>query len=262
VAAAECQDSLGTILWLNGRPLDAEHAHRRGIEVMQQLKADFPELPSYWHALAYCTHHQALDLAAAGRAKEAKEAYKEALRWQNRVVEAIPISWRRQELALCHASLAWFLATCVDRGIRNLDLALDNARKALELDPNEGTEWHRLGFLNCRRVGNHWSTLGAILYRAKQWQPARETLEKALQLHGGDNGLDCWYLAMICWQLGERAPALRYYEQAAVWLKKNQAVLENHRPFAQEACSLRTEAVALLRAPDLVPSDGKKESTR
>jgi superkiller protein 3 len=123
--------------------------------------------------------------------------------------------------------LAWALATSPDPSSRDGEKAVRLARKALELAPSDGALWN---------------TLGAAHYRAGNYKEAVAALEKSLSLQG-DNGFDCFFLAMACWQLGEKAKARTWFGQAVQWMEKNQ-------PSDEELGRFRAEAAELLGIMD------------
>ena len=56
-----------------------------------------------------------------------------------------------------------------------------------------------------------------------------------MQLHNGGDGFDWFFLAMAHWQLDSRDEARKWYDQAVVWMDKNQAKTEELRQFRAEA---------------------------
>jgi tetratricopeptide (TPR) repeat protein len=120
--------------------------------------------------------------------------------------------------------LAWFLATSPEPALRQTARAVELARKAVALAPNEGT------------IAN---TLGAALYRAGSWKEAIATLEKSLLLRNGGDSFDYFFLAMAHHQLGNHAEARRWYDRAVQWMDQN-------APKDDELLRFRAEAAELL----------------
>ena len=147
-----------------------------------------------------------------GRWAEAEASYREALRLEP----------NRGSL---NSDLAWFRAICPDAKFRNIQEAVQLAKKATELDPKNGYSW---------------LALGVARYRAGQWQGAVADLEKSTDLRPRDNSVRQLFLAMAHWQLGDKGPARRFYNQAVEWLEKNQP------PDPEELRRFRAEAAALL----------------
>ena len=80
-----------------------------------------------------------------------------------------------------HNELAWLLATDPNPNARDPGRAVNWAKKAVELAPNEG---------------NFWNTLGVAHYRAGDWKAALEALEKSMKLRNGGDSSDWFFLAM------------------------------------------------------------------
>jgi tetratricopeptide (TPR) repeat protein len=90
--------------------------------------------------------------------------------------------------------MAWLLANHPDPKIRNPDKAVELAKQAVTLVPNDG---------------EFWNTLGAAHYRAGDWPAALTTLKKSMALRKGGNSFDWFFLSMSHWQLGRVLPAFR-----------------------------------------------------
>jgi eukaryotic-like serine/threonine-protein kinase len=121
--------------------------------------------------------------------------------------------------------LAWLLATCPDPTLRDPRRALKAAKKAVELEPKQGT-W--------------WNTLGVAHYRAGDWKSTLAALEKSMQLRNGGDANDWLFLAMAHSQLGHEEEAGKWYAEAVQWIDKNAPQNEELRRF-------RTEAVEVLK---------------
>jgi len=118
---------------------------------------------------------------------------------------------------------AWLLATAVDPKARNPARAVDLARQAVAYDPYSG-ECH--------------NTLGVAHYRAGDWAAAVTAIEKSMELHGGVDSFNWFFLAMAHWQLGDPAEARKWYDQAVQWMEKNAPTNEELRRFRAEASAL------------------------
>src|SRR5262249_27688726 len=122
-------------------------------------------------------------------------------------------------LFLNHA--AWRLATCPEPKLRKGSRALELAKKAVELMPQEP---------HC------WNTLGVAEYRARNWKAAIEALKKAEDLDPGRYfAWNAIFLAMAHWQLGEQGQAREEYEQAVEWMQTKEPKNEELRRFRAEA---------------------------
>ncbi len=140
-------------------------------------------------------------------------------------------------------NLSWYLATAQDVTLRNPQEAVDLAQKATALQPNDG---------------NSWDNLGVALYRAAQWQAAREALETARTLLGGKDMEHQFFLAMTYWQLGDRDMAKACFEEAAAWLDEKTRDEEQYR-FRDEAKQLIGTADSL--APDGLRTEDELQAT-
>jgi serine/threonine protein kinase/tetratricopeptide (TPR) repeat protein len=149
-----------------------------------------------------------------------------ALREKGRPGKAVA-SFRRAmalkpDSAAAHRGLAWLRANCPDPRFRDMTEAITLARRAVELAPTDA---------------GSWTTLGAVYYRAGDWQAARTALEKAQVIRGGDS-FTWFFLAMAHWQLGHKEQARECYDRAVAWMEKNQTDNEQLRAFRAEATEL------------------------
>jgi tetratricopeptide (TPR) repeat protein len=122
-----------------------------------------------------------------------------------------------------HNALARLLATCPESRSRDTGRAIELAKKAVQLLPNEG---------------NFWNTLGVAQYREGSFKDAVTSLEKSMEIQNGGKSLDWFFLAMAHWQLGDKDQAERWYGQAVRWMEKNAPQDEELRRFAAEAAEL------------------------
>ena len=97
------------------------------------------------------------------------------------------------------------------------------AKKAVELAPTNGSWRH---------------TLGVAHYRAADWKAAVEALNKSMQLRGGGDSFDWFFLAMAQWQLGKKDEARKWYDRAVQWMNQHAAQNEELRSFRGEAAEL------------------------
>jgi serine/threonine protein kinase/Tfp pilus assembly protein PilF len=95
--------------------------------------------------------------------------------------------------------LAWKLATCPEEKFRDPPEAVEFAKRAVKLAPQEGV------YLN---------TLGVAHYRAGDWQTALGELQKARRLHGTAGDFNEFFLAMCCWRQGDHHTARKWYTKA------------------------------------------------
>jgi serine/threonine protein kinase/tetratricopeptide (TPR) repeat protein len=128
-------------------------------------------------------------------------------------------------------SLAWLLATVPEVKLRDAQRAVELAKKATELAPQQGA---------------FWNTLGAARYRAGDWKAAVAALNKSMALRQGGDADDWLFLAMAKWQLGDHDAARRHYDQAVQWLENNNPEGPSAGTNAEELHRFRSEAAAVL----------------
>jgi tetratricopeptide (TPR) repeat protein len=118
--------------------------------------------------------------------------------------------------ASLHNSLAWLFATSEDDQLRDPGRAVRLATRAVDLASHDG---------------NFWNTLGVA-------QSAIDALGKSMELRGGGDAWDWFFLAMAHWQLGEKDEARKQYDQGVQWMQKIKPVNEELRRFREEAAKL------------------------
>jgi eukaryotic-like serine/threonine-protein kinase len=203
-------ENLGLLLNNSGRPQEAEKVFRQAIAVGEAFEHDFPNQGNMnWLTKAFFS--LASSLTAQGKPEEAEKAFRKLLE-------------RAPQSALIHNNFAWLLATCADPKFRNGKRAVELAKKAVELEPKQGM-W--------------WNTLGAAHLRASNWKDATAALDKSMELRNGGDANDWFFLAMACWQSGDKPRARSWYVKAAQWMEKNQ-------PKNEELIRFRAEAADLL----------------
>jgi Flp pilus assembly protein TadD len=115
------------------------------------------------------------------------------------------------------------LATDMGLKLRPLEIAVEFARKAVELAPEDG---------------NIWNTLGLAQFRAGHWNVSINAVQKSKDLRMGGDSLDWFVLAMVHWQLGDKDEARKWYNQGVQWMEKHQTENEELRLFRAEATEL------------------------
>jgi tetratricopeptide (TPR) repeat protein len=129
-------------------------------------------------------------------------------------------------------ALAWQLGTCPDAKLRNSGRAVELAKKAVQLAPEQGA---------------YWNTLGVAHYRAGDWQAAVAALNKSVELGRGVDASDRLFLGMAHQELGNPDEARKWYDQAVQWLEKHKPALEKDKLQAEELLRLRSEAEDVLQ---------------
>jgi tetratricopeptide (TPR) repeat protein len=218
---------VGNVFELQRDHVQARESYRTAIELAKASLETNPQDAVAWcqlgqghNILGYEIMNFSPEENASGEFRAAFRAYEEAVRVSPEDPRALNY-------------LAWFLAICPDSRLRNPERAIEIARLAVAQQPD-----------HC----SLWGTLGTAYYRAGSSKDAIETLERATQLDfpGKDPCYDGFFLAMAYWQVGRREEALRQFERADSWMKKN-------NPWHRELVRIRAEAEDLMKSnPSLI----------
>jgi len=119
--------------------------------------------------------------------------------------------------------MALLLANARDPKFRDPVRALQMAKRATDLLPQEASFWTGLGLANLR---------------AGDSEAAVKALDRAVQLSQGGDGFDWFLYAMARWQLGQKDEARQWYERAVQWMDKNQPKDEQYGRIRAEAAEL------------------------
>jgi tetratricopeptide (TPR) repeat protein len=164
----------------------------------------------------------AVACSSLGRYAEARRLYEETL--ARRVEKLYP---DHPDTIQSTNALAWLLANCPDRTLRDPGKALELAKRAVALAPTKG---------------DYQNTLGTAYYRVGDWKNAVGALTKSVQLRKGGDGSDWFVLAMSHWHLGDMGQGRACYDRAVQWVEKNK------RQGDEELRQFRAEAAELLGA--------------
>lgn len=123
--------------------------------------------------------------------------------------------------------LAWWSATDAHSPFRNSGECVQLAELAVQAEPE---------------IADYWTTLGVAHYHSGQIEQTAEALNKAVELRGGANARDGFFLAMAHQKLGDSAAARRWFNDAVDWMKDN-------APNDLQLQSFRDEAAAQLESP-------------
>jgi tetratricopeptide (TPR) repeat protein len=115
------------------------------------------------------------------------------------------------------------LATNPDPALRDGKLAVALAKQAVDLNKSNAF---------------YWQTLAWAQYRAGDWKEAIAAMEKVKHLGSAGASTEWFLLAMAHWKLGNKVEARKWYDQAVVWMEKNQPTSEELRRFRVEASRL------------------------
>jgi serine/threonine protein kinase len=248
----------GWFLAMTQRQAEAESHYRHAIQLSRELAfdtgVDEQTRASELAKTGRLTETLARMLATGGRTREAKELVGELAELVKQQTApdarrdlAAPInqygSWLLQQNSRKDAAdmfrlaltvdpdsanllnnLAWALAAFPDSPPYEPADAFDAARKAVTLEP---------------KIGTFWNTVGVAAYRVGDWKTASEALEKSMSLNKGGDANDWFFLAMTRWRQNNNAEALKWYDQAVAWTKKN-------KPDDLELKHFQAEAALLL----------------
>jgi Flp pilus assembly protein TadD len=230
--SSEAHNNLGVALWHKGLVNDAVAVYRRAVE----LKADNGEA---------CVN-LGLTLSLKGEHVDSFIVLKKAaVRFHPKVGAVRANLWlalrlegfiqevadefdaaRRSDDPALQNDFAWAMLTCADPKLRHVPHAIVLATRAAELAPADPKVWR---------------TLGVARYREGHPAAAVEALRKSMELAGGGDASDWFFLAASHWKLGEKEPARRWYERAVQWTQKR-------RPGSVELRRFRAEVTELLGA--------------
>src|SRR5208337_711300 len=200
---------LGILLAQTDRTPEAELEYRRAVPLIEKLAIEDPSVEAYKRDLANSKQNLANLLHRAGRLMEAEQEYHQAVAVLANLAEAASQNM-----------LAWSLATFPDPHLRDPQVALRAAKKAVEQRP---------------QVGEYWNALGVAHYRVGEWKAASEALEKSKQLRAGCSPSGWFFHAMTCWQQGQMEKARSSYDKGVDWMEKNNSRDEELRRFREEA---------------------------
>ncbi len=116
--------------------------------------------------------------------------------------------------------LAWLLANSEEPKFRDPVRALQFAKKAVDLAPQD-------------RI--YWLMLGEAQYRAGDWKAASEALDKSTALGQSGDAYTWFFRAMTHWQLDQKPEARQCYDKAVEWMEKNAKNNKDLRRFKAEA---------------------------
>ncbi len=163
-----------------------------------------------------------------GRSDDARKVYEKALAALRHTLSARTIDVQR-----CMADYAWMLAATAGPGYRDPHRAIELANELIQNTP---------------KVRDAWMILGVAHYRAGAWRDAIAALEKSEATAPGPfTAVDGLFLAMDCWQLGDKEKGRQWYAKA---LQSSDTATQ---PSRRELALFRSEAAHLLGISDPKP---------
>ena len=212
---AETHQLLAGVLLADNRPEEAEQATAQGITLLEEtLALTKTRLGSEHPDTVKCLSNLANAYKHTGRFADAIALHEEALR-------------PGPEIARIQNNFAWLLATNADPRLRDPDLAVRLATKAVAFGPPGSMP-----------TGSYWHTLGVAQYRAGNWKESLAALEKTFELQQWATSWDWFFQAMAHWQLDEKDEARKSYDKAVEWMEKNKPDDDELRRFRAEAAEL------------------------
>jgi tetratricopeptide (TPR) repeat protein len=229
---------------------DAQEVLGQALEIRTRKHGEHPER-SNWNGLAFALWKRGRLLALMGRPREAREAYLQAVDYQQGAVHALPgNACRRYELTLMLGELSWH---CLFGPARDQDAskALRVVQEALKLAPDTAAYLRALQGLAYYRLGKPAEAITALEEaradlespdRSQGWTKADDSIlvQSARRKEGAAPGLILWLLAMSHHRQGTTTKATDYYQQAQRWQAQ-------HRVPRHETAALKpNEAEAAL----------------
>jgi tetratricopeptide (TPR) repeat protein len=228
---------LGESVWLSGRPQEAEVLLQEALEQNERLANESPEVPEYRARIADTLDSLATYLPMSGRDREAVDARRRIVAIFESLRDEFPTMGYENHVTRHKTLLGMLLATSADRRVRN-------PREALQLV--KGT------IISRPLDGENWNALGIIQYRLGAWGAAIEALERSVELRGGGDASDWFFLAMAHCRRGENEASRDCYKKAIAWLTANSAGTDvaswmaKNKPDDWHLRRYRAEAAALL----------------
>ncbi len=208
------------IAWVYCSLNEAENCRaemEKSFALLEGLLAEFPQRDLYRRQLIYNHYMMGILYKSLGLRSEAREQF---LRTVQLCREATALELSAVTMNNC----AWFLVDCPDETLRDPDLAVELAEKAVARDPEQAL---------------FWNTLGVARYRKGDWVQARAALEQSIERSGGGSPHDWFFLALTCQRLGDKEHARNWRDKAVRWMDAN-----HNR--AEDLTRYRAEADALL----------------
>jgi tetratricopeptide (TPR) repeat protein len=191
-------------------------AMEKTFALLERLIADFPDRDLYRRVLINERYLMGLLYKSLGHKRESREHYLRTIQLC-RLTAALDVS--AETMNTC----GWILVDCPDESLRDPDLAVALAEKAVALQPQQA---------------KFWNTLGAAYYRRGDWPRARSSLEESINRNDGGGPHDWFFLAMACQQLGDVERAQAWRKQAIQWMDAQEMKPEDLLRYRAEADAL------------------------
>jgi tetratricopeptide (TPR) repeat protein/serine/threonine protein kinase len=275
-------EALGHLLQKVGKRDQATDAYRKALAVWEKLVADFNKEEHRWH-LGCDLEQVARLLKESGKRQESTEEYRKALGVWDSLVTEFKKEDHRNHLSWTHgwlleallsrareierdASLSESDRKAKAQGYRSQarELLQDGIKRGLQTplsinntawrlatdpkpdqrDPSSAVDLAKLALAREPHNGVFMNTLGTAYYRAGNWQATIDTLKEADELYQGQFfSSDAFFIAMACWQLGDKERARKWHAAGVRWMEK-------YAPNDEEQRRFRSEAATMLGLPE------------
>jgi hypothetical protein len=157
----------------------------------------------------------------------AKQNYEKLLLVADRYGLEVPAG-AREVVSLGLNNLAWLLATCPKTELRDAELAVSYATRAIALRQDDG---------------NGWNTLGVARFRSGDLIGSRDAFDRSIAIRKGGDSFDWFFLAILDARAGQSQTARGWYDRAESWFHTN-------RPADGELRLIQLEAARELKLPE------------
>jgi len=210
--------ALAQVYRLLGNDADQKTAYKRSLDLYQRLTKGSPERADLQLELGHLHYWRGVMLFDRGEQVGADEEFEQALGCYRRALELKP------HFLIVNA-IAWLRASCPSERFRDKVDAVAKAKRAVNISG---------GY--CPLC---WSTLGAALYRAGDWNGALQALRRAIHSKGYNNEPRTrYFLAMACWRLGKKDEANRWFDGTSPEPTSESLAAEPVSWFRQEAAAV------------------------
>jgi eukaryotic-like serine/threonine-protein kinase len=182
---------------LLGNDADQGSAYDRSVALLQRLATASPKRQDFQRELGQLHYWRGLTLFDPAEPAGADKEFEQALACYRRALELGPGDFQALN------GIAWLRTSCPSQRFRDKVDAIAKAKRAVKAT----------GGL-CPLC---WSTLGAALYRAGDWNGALQALRRATSVNGFNKAYNNdprtrYFLAMAYWRLGKKAEANRWFD--------------------------------------------------
>jgi tetratricopeptide (TPR) repeat protein len=235
---------LGDVQVRLGKRPEAESNLKKAIEYGEKAVDLDPARPLPRHNLDVARqrleglHQQAFQdeidkLNRAGRFAEAIDLFTRGIKEQDeRLRTGKGLETVVPSLAYRLDALAWLLAHCPDRRLRDTKASVEHARRATGLRPD---------------VGDYWYTLAMVQYRNGDWRDSLGSLDTLKARRGEFDASDLLLSAMNLHRLGRKPEARAAVVNAVRWMEEKSRKAEGDAMLRMEYELMRPAVEALLR---------------